>query len=292
MTLEEIEERVKHSLEALNSPNELYDWRITHYNAGAWAELQEGCYALSEARISDSQFKDLIRLFRDKSAISLIDFHIKVPEPGKEEFKRLSQLFGVKPDVRLVPPRDEGDRKLYLQLKTLEAMRLTMEHKQIVSDKLRQQFTYLMLRASIKTPEMMAVHLQFESYNPYQKHLSPAPKVAIRNHFVKPEPLPELPPIGDPTSVPTKAKCIEPSTSMFAPTVVDNSSFESRLPPVTRKSGRGARPHRPLPPMALRPEQIVVMDMGREETAHELPSEIHEEFAAYCKNLYEKAKGN
>jgi hypothetical protein len=283
MTLEEIEERVKLSLEALNTPKERYDWRLTYYNAEAWTELQEGCFALSEGRATEDDLKALIKEFRDRSELSLIDLHIKVAEPSLDDFKRMAYLFGpLRKDVRIIPPRDEGDRKAYMQLKTLEAMRLTMEHKQIVSEKLRQQFTYLMLRASIKTPEMMAVHLQFESYNPYQKHLSPAPKVTIRNHFVKPDPQTEAPTPAEATPAPATPA----PAPMFSPTVIDNSSFESRLAPPTKKAGRGPRTHRPLPPMNLRPEQIVVMDMGLEEAPHELPSEIHEEFATHCEELY------
>lgn len=284
MTLDEIEQRVKNSLEALKR----YDWRITFYNHEAWKNVQEGCFRLSQNTLSELDLKDLIKVFRDRSEISFIDFRIKVAEPGVDDFKRMAYLFGpLRKDARLLPPRDEGDRKAYLQLKTLEAMRLTMEHKQIVGEKLRQQFTYLMIRASIKTPEMMAVHLQFESYNPYQKHLTPAPKVVMRNHFVKPEAQPEAP-----APVETTPEPVTPAPApMFAPTVVDNSSFESRLAPSTKKSNRGPRRHPQLPPMNLRPEQIVVMDMGP-ETPHEMPSEIHEEFAAYCQNLYEKAKGH
>lgn len=277
MTLEEIEERVKHALEALNSPDELYDWRLTHYNSGAWANLQEGCYFASdespqEEKIADVTIKELIKAFRDRSVISHIDFHIKVPEPGKDEFRRMSLLFGLKPDVRLLPPRDEGDRRSYRELKTLEAMRLTIEHKQIVSEKLRQQFTYLMVRTPIKPPELLAVHLKLEGYNPYQKKLSSAPNVNLRNHFV---------PIEK-----TVNQAPAPAEPMFGPSSVDNSSFEARLLP-TRSQAKRQPTKSPWADTYIPSKEPMPI-----EVTYTPPTEIHEEFATYCQNLYEKAKGN
>lgn len=278
MTLDEIEERVKHSLEALNTPDEIYDWRLTHYNSGAWANLQEGCYFLSEGKIEETTFKVLIKTFRDLSLISYIDFHIKVPEPGVDEFRRMNLLFGpLDKDVRILPPRDAEARKTYLQEKTLSAMRLSMENKHVISEKIRQQFNWLMIREKNKTPDMLATHLNLENYNAYQKRLAPGPTVVLTQHR------------GFEGEVEIAAPAPAP---MFAPSTVDNSSFESRLGPTQTKAPRAAGVRKQAKINGV-PTEITVFPYEPEaEAPHELPSEIHEEFAAYCQNLYEKDKGN
>jgi hypothetical protein len=276
MTLDEIEERVKHSLETLNEAEELYDWRITHFNDLAWLNVSEGCYQLSEGKLSENDLKSLIKVFRDRSEISYIDFHVKVPEPGVDDFQRMVILFGLKPGTRLLPPSNFDDRKTYLQKKILSAMRLTMENKHVVSEKIKQQYNWMMIREKTKTPEMLAVHLNLESYNPYQKKLTPAPAVTLTQHR------------GFEGTVEIAAPAPAP---MFAPSRVDNSSFEARLAPApaqaTRKKAR-SHPSVPLP----REIDRVTAVWEKEGAPHELPTEIHEEFAAYCQNLYEKAKGH
>lgn len=286
MTLDEIEERVKHSLEVLNSPEELYDWRLTHYSQPAWANLEEGCYWLSEGdpeKMTEATLKVLIKAFRDRCHISYIDFHIKVPEPGVAEFRRMVRLFGLTVTdgyhPRLVPPRDADTRAAYREAKVISAMRLTMEHKQVISEKLRQQFTYLVIRSKVKTPALLAVSLKFESYNSYQKKLDAAPTVALRNHF--------MPTIEDTTSpAPTPA----PKEPMFAPMVTDNSSFESRLPPTQArrfpgKKGKVRVNGGPLVDATFYPIEPDI------DFPHEMPAQVHEEFAAYCQALYEKRGG-
>lgn len=289
MTLDEIEERVKHSLEALNNQEELYDWRLTFYNTPAWANLQEGCYFLSQGQIEEATFKVLIKTFRDRSLISYLDFHIKVPEPGVDEFRRMAFLFGpLNRDVRLVPPRDAEARKAYVQEKVLSAMRLSMENKHVISEKIRQQFNWMMIREKVKTPEMLAVHLSLESYNPYHKKLAPCPVVSITQHREIME---------------TEQEQVPAPAPMFKVEAVDNSSFEARLAPAPVKTPRNKARERAITnypgvektALVNGVEQQVVIYPHNEETAalcHELPSEIHEEFAAYCQKLYEKTKGN
>lgn len=279
MTLDEIEERVKQSLEALNSAEEIYDWRLTFYNTPAWANLEEGCYFLSEEKIAEVTLKELIKTFRDRSQTSYIDFHIKVPEPGVDEFRRMAILFGpLQTEVRLIPPRDADARKAYLQEKTISAMRLSMENKLVISEKIRQQFNWLMIREKEKSPSLLAVSLNFESYNAYHKKLASAPTVTIVQHRGL------LEPIAAPAPAP-----------MFAPSAVDNSGFESRLAPtqVKRSIRTMGRPARVRNEMPIAPTGSThYCDIEQPEAPHELPSEIHEEFATYCQNLYEKAKGN
>ena len=273
MNLEEIEQRVQRSLEALNSPDEIYDWRLTHYNSGAWANLQEGSYFLSEGKIEETTFKILIKTFRDLSFISYIDFHIKVPEPRVEDFRRMALLFGpLNKELRLIPPRTQEQRAEYLRQKTTDAVRLTIDCRQVISEKLRQQFTYLLIRTKERPLDLLAIALNFENYNPYQKKLLPAPAVVLGYHLNEEEET-------------AKRETEENLTTSDAGKTLDNAEFELRLAPTPVKftkprSGTGsvAENFRPAPAIA--------------EAPHELPGEIHEEFAAYCQNLYEKAKGN
>lgn len=274
MTLEEVEQRVSQSLEALNREEERYDWRLTHYNFSSWESLEEGCYELSEGRATEEQLKALIKTFRDRSQVSYIDWHIKVPEPGVKELARAKLLFDLASDVRLVPPRYEPDRKNYRAEKIVNVMNLTMEFRQHISEKLRQQFHWLMIREQKNlNPEILAVQVKFEEYNPFQKKLSQAPTVTLEYHLSEEQKLTkeEAPaPIGD------------------VPVSVDNSSFEARMAPAPEKAARSPRGGRKVtysPALPPKPEPPP-------EAPHEMPAEIHEEFAAYCQNLYEKAKGN
>lgn len=278
MDAQEIEERVAASLEALNIPEELYDWRISYYNAGAWANLQEGCYFLSEGKIEEAPLKTLIKTFRDLSQISYIDFRIKVPEPGVAEFRRMANLFGpLRNDIRLIPPRDATARPVYLYNKTLVVMRLVMEHKQEVSPKLRQQFTFLMLRTKERPPELLGVSLNFENYNPYNKRLNPAPAVVLTNHMEEKRYVTEAE-IMLPTPVVER---------MFGSSQgVDNSSFESRLPPSHVKAHRAPGIRKQGKINGVPTEIVVYPYEGDNLLPHELPAQINEEFAAYCQNLY------
>ena len=290
MNLEEIENRVRDSLVALNSPDELYDWRLTFFNGPAWDDLSEACYELSESKIGEDKLKEHIKLFRDKSEISFIDHHIKVPEPSKKDFERMALLFGpLRNDQRLLPPRNAETRKVYVAQKILAAMRLSMENKQVISDKIKQQYNWLMIRTqnTERTPEMMAVHLQLSDYNAYHKRLEPGATVIMTHHLIQQEQL-------------TDAEALEIVEPMFGSSSfgTDNSSFESRLADVPIKGKRTARERAGEykthhVPVALGVELArEMLNPAKQEAAHELPSEIHEEFAAYCQDLYEKAKGH
>ncbi len=279
MTLDEIEERVTNSLGAMNTPEELYDWRLTFFNSHAWLNVQEGCYALSENRLSEADLKSLIGVFRERSEISFIDFHIKAPEPGPEEFDRMARLFGpLRNDVRLLPPRDAKARKAYTQQKILASMRLMMETRQPISEKLRQQFNWMMIRTqnTERTPEMMAVHLQFADYNSYRKVLIPGAPVSLTQHRMEEK--------DQEATTPAPAPMFPSSFG------TDNSDFESRLAPVKVTH----RIQNPRPPQKIdltaAKDWGTVGDVVVSLAVHELPSEIHEEFAAYCENLYDRMK--
>ena len=269
MELKEIEERVAASLVIMNSDG-FYDFRPTFYNRESRLVLDEACLWLAEGKCTEADLKDAIAIYRADCEVSYIDFRIKVPEPDVAEWKRMNLLFGSPANKRLVPPRDLGMRRAYLQVKTLNAMRLTIDNKQPVSTKLRQQFNWLMVRAAVKSPELLAVAVELESYNPYHKRLSSPPPVNMTQHLEEQT---------------TEEVAPKPQKIFGGPTTVDNSSFESRLPPASVKQTRQAKRE---PDMAA----VFTTRPQAQEIPHELPEEIHEEFAAYCANLYEKTKGN
>lgn len=270
MELREIEERVQATLQGFNAQAELCDYRPTWFNQKARADLDEACYDLSAGRYGPDELKPFLRAYRDACAISYIDFRIKVSEPGPGEFNRMALLFGpLTNDVRLLPPRDAEAREDYRRTKILKAMRLIMETKQAVSEKLRQQFSWLMVRYKTKPPQMLAVAVEFESYNPYQKRLNPAPGVVMTNHFAE-ETMQETKPAPEP---------------MFAPETIDNSAFEARLPATPAKASKKPWVDTYKPTAEPMPVRVTL-------APHELPAEIHEEFAAYCRGLYEKAKNH
>lgn len=278
MNIEEIKARVDKALASFNQEgfSQSYDFRPTHANAESKKLLEEASYNLSEGKINEEQLKLAIKAYRDTCPACYIDFHILALEPGQLEMERIKKLFYGSEDfpATILTPVDDSSRRAQVEAKILGVMKLTMEAKQVVSEKLRQQFSWLVVRTKEKSPAMLATSMNFESYNPYQKTLTPALPVS----FVR-------------DSEVSAPKELEGSPSVFSSTLGDNSDFESRLPQAPTKKKRPSKPSGPR--REIEQAADVWLSEGAKEAAppHELPNEIHEEFAAYCRAITPGADG-
>jgi hypothetical protein len=98
---------------------------------------------------------------------------------------------------------------------------LVIACRQPISEKLKQQFTALVVGTKDKSAELLGMIYEYEHYNEYKKKLTPTPPVQL-NYDVAPQSAD----VGADTA--------------FTPETLDNESFEQRLPPAKpKKAGLG-----------------------------------------------------
>jgi hypothetical protein len=253
--IDEVSARVDAALVTLTAGG-LYDFRPTHYNHEATRRLQNVIQLFASGVVDEAAMKAAIRELCDTSRVSYIDFHIKVPEPGYKDFRRLALLFGREHGVRLIPPRDADERAANYASKVQAVVGLVIACRQPISEKLKQQFTALVVGTKDKSAELLGMIYEYEHYNEYKKKLTPTPPVQL-NYDVAPQSAD----VGADTA--------------FTPETLDNESFEQRLPP--------AKPAR-VKPRGF--EEIWPVA----ETVELKPGEglpLHEEFRDFCEQLYE-----
>ncbi len=238
-----------------------YDYRVTHFNEEAWRRLKNTVELFKGGVMDEATVKDHIRAFRDLSEVGHIDFNIRALEPSPGDFKRYCRLFSWE-GGRITTSRTPDERRNYLDRKVVHCLQLTMAARQPVSEKLAQQFRGLCARRKEKPPELEAVILEYERYNPYAKKLAEPPTVSV--NYDKP---PEAPAI--------------PAETAFVPEPVDNTGFESRQPAHAELKFKPPKQLGFTKPtgevMVTRPEMIVV-------ARTDLP--VHEDFKEFCEELY------
>lgn len=280
MNKEEVQARVDKALASFNPPGQRpsYDYRETHYNTVAKQELDLALVAYSEGKISEESLKGSIRTFRDYSRVSLIDFCIPASEPSVEDFERLCILFD-RGDLeqKVTPDYGPEERLAAFRDRVTRVLALTMGCSQHISDKLRQQFTNVLIKATERTPDILAASLNLENYNPYKKIMSQEPVVKFFSS----------------APGPTQELSLPPSEE------VDNSAFEARLPTTPAKTVRATKKKSKegFAGALENLERVIEKDPGvtkriNSVTLRFAEIETHKEFAAYCNKLYEKSKGN
>src|SRR5947207_664765 len=181
--VEETEARVQAALDSFNHQIinadgvevtlrlDRYDYKLTHLNVEANRILQNTIQLYTTGVVAEDAVKQAIREFRDASEVGHIDFNIRVLEPGIREFRRMQLIFGREAGQKLIPARTEAERTMYLQEKIRLALSSALSHRIVVTDKLAQQFAALMAHTKERSPELLKIAVEYETYNPYKRRL-------------------------------------------------------------------------------------------------------------------------
>lgn len=274
-----IEDRVQNALDSFNRGGDYYDYRPTHYNADAYKSLRNTVELYRGGIISDDGVKAAIREYRDRCEVGSLDFDIRQTEPPMPEMRRMSLLFGYEIGRKTTARLDAEQRKVFRGLKILTNLKLVMECKQAVTEKVGQQFRAFVL--SVKNPEFTALAEEVKVYNPYHKRLTELPVTLTKD---RPDEL-------FMAAQSTDAAAETGPGPLVTPGVTDNGAFEARLGELPLKST--ARAVRKSPPRRLGytlPTGEIVVERP-EEIFLVTNFEKHEEFAAYCDELHEKIYG-
>lgn len=278
-----IEDRVQNALDSFNRGGDYYDYRPTHYNADAYKSLRNTVELYRGGIVGDAEIKAAIREYRDRCEVGSLDFDIRQTEPPMPEMRRMSLLFGYEIGRKTTARLDAEQRTLFRAAKLTENLRLVIDCKQPITDKVRQQCTGFVVKmpAHVVTPELLTVINEIEVYNPYHKRLTELPVTLTKD---RPDEL-------FMAAQSTDAAAETGPGPLVTPGVTDNGAFEARLGELPLKSA--ARAVRKSPPRRLGytlPTGEIVVERP-EEIFLVTNFEKHEEFAAYCDELHEKIYG-